>query len=185
MDLGPVARLLAGTHPGVRLCPGPPRRRIPRCRELPPRGGRSRHRRTRRAGGRRPRTNADAQAVALSCLDGRPIVAAAGPGIYVWEISEDEDGDPIYDPLIGHEDQVLAMDVITVAGRPVAVTGSKDRTVRIWDLAEGTPIGGPLRGHQGAVESVVTAVLDGCEVALTAGRDGVVCAWDLSSLPDL
>ena len=32
-------------------------------------------------------------------------------------------------------------------GRPVAVTGSADATVRVWDLATGAPIGDPLTGH--------------------------------------
>ncbi|MFV6051278.1 hypothetical protein ACNPQN_39660, partial [Streptomyces sp. NPDC056297] len=32
-------------------------------------------------------------------------------------------------------------------GRPVAVTGSRDRTVRVWGLAAGQQVGEPLTGH--------------------------------------
>jgi WD40 repeat protein len=36
-------------------------------------------------------------------------------------------------------------------GRPVAVTGSCDDTVRVWDLPTGTPVGDPLTGHTSPV----------------------------------
>ena len=42
-------------------------------------------------------------------------------------------------------------------GRAVAVTGSDDATVRVWDLAAGTPIGAPLTGHTSTVGAVATA----------------------------
>ena len=32
-------------------------------------------------------------------------------------------------------------------GRPVVISGSSDRTVRVWDLATGAPVGGPFTGH--------------------------------------
>ena len=44
-------------------------------------------------------------------------------------------------------------------GRPVAVTGSDDRTLRIWDLTTGTPIGDPLTGHTDTVTAIATTVL--------------------------
>lgn len=36
--------------------------------------------------------------------------------------------------LTGHTDWVVAVATAVVDGRPVAVTGSWDRTVRVWDL---------------------------------------------------
>ncbi|MFI1398734.1 WD40 repeat domain-containing protein [Streptomyces sp. NPDC020681] len=127
------------------------------------------------------------QAVSLARLtDRRPIVAAAAePGeLYVWELSEDEDDEddePIHDPITGHEDRILAMDTATVGDRLLAVTAAEDESVRIWDLA-GAAIGVPLIGHQGSVEAVLATSLRGRQVALSAGRDGRIRVWDLAAL---
>ncbi|MFC7482994.1 WD40 repeat domain-containing protein [Luedemannella flava] len=67
-------------------------------------------------------------------------------------------------------------------GRVVAVTGSYDTTVWMWDLATGAPIGGPLTGHTGEVAAVATAVLpDGQVVAVTGSYDTTVRLWDLAT----
>ncbi|MDX3230108.1 hypothetical protein [Streptomyces sp. ME19-01-6] len=124
------------------------------------------------------------RAVALSRLDVRPIVAAASHSgeVYVWELSGGDDGEPIHEPIAGHEDRVCAMDTVEVGGRTLAVTGAKDETVRLWDLAEGAAVGAPLIGHRGGVEAVLTATLRGRQVVLSAGRDGTIRGWDLAAL---
>ncbi len=66
-------------------------------------------------------------------------------------------------------------------GRPVAVTGSDDTTVRVWDLGTGRPIGDPLTGHTSTVGAVATAVLDGRPVAVTGSYDATVRVWDLGT----
>ena len=33
----------------------------------------------------------------------------------------------------------------------MVVSGSRDATVRVWDLATGNPVGGPFTGHTGGV----------------------------------
>ncbi|PZS40649.1 MAG: hypothetical protein DLM62_01780, partial [Pseudonocardiales bacterium] len=43
-----------------------------------------------------------------------------------------------------HTDGVVAVATTTLDGRQVAVTGSDDDTVRVWDLGTGRPIGDPL-----------------------------------------
>ena len=67
-------------------------------------------------------------------------------------------------------------------GRLVAVTGSADGTVRVWDLTTGTQIGNPLTGHTHRVQAVATGVLpDGRLVAVTDSDDGTVRVWDLAT----
>ncbi|MGW1653813.1 hypothetical protein [Streptomyces atratus] len=51
----------------------------------------------------------------------------------------------IGEPLQGHFRRwVEAVATGVVEGRPVAVTGSKDGTVRVWDLTTGRPSGPEL-----------------------------------------
>ncbi|MFF4522609.1 WD40 repeat domain-containing protein [Streptomyces bluensis] len=123
-----------------------------------------------------------AYAVAFSQLDGRPVfVAGTDSGrVYVFDLSGDEDGDPIHEPSAGHEGRINALDVAMVGDRAVAVTGGEDGTVRIWDLAGGRQVGPPLTGHSGSVEAVVVTTMQDRAVALTTGRDGVVRVWDLT-----
>ena len=52
-------------------------------------------------------------------------------------------------------------------GRPVVISGSDDRTVRVWDLATGTPVGDPFTGHTGVVNAVAAAELDGRPVVIS------------------
>ncbi len=67
-----------------------------------------------------------------------------------------------------------------VEGRPVAVGGGTDGTVRVWDLGNGS-LRWLLTGHQGAVNAVAFTVLDGTPVAVTGGDDYTVRVWDLQS----
>jgi WD40 repeat protein len=66
-------------------------------------------------------------------------------------------------------------------GRPVAVTGGDDDTVRVWDLTTGDPIGSPLTGHTDAVEAVAVTRLDGRPVAVTGSSDRTARLWDLTT----
>jgi WD40 repeat protein len=62
----------------------------------------------------------------------------------------------------------------------VIVSGSDDKTVRVWDLATGAPIGQPLTGTTDAVISVAVAQLDGRPVIVSGSDDGTVRTWDLA-----
>ncbi|WP_370880939.1 WD40 repeat domain-containing protein [Streptomyces africanus] len=83
--------------------------------------------------------------------------------------------------LTGHTGLVEALACTEVNGRPTAVTGSEDRTVRMWDLITGDPVGSPMAGHTGAIEAVACTYLDGRPVAVTVSRDESVRLWDLGT----
>ncbi|MGI3197860.1 WD40 repeat domain-containing protein [Streptomyces sp. GLT-R25] len=83
--------------------------------------------------------------------------------------------------LAGHTDRVWAMDSAQVGTRTLAVTTSRDRTARVWDLATGEQEGEPLTGHTGQVWAVATTVVDGRCVAVTAGEDHTVRTWDVTA----
>ncbi|WP_338688517.1 WD40 repeat domain-containing protein [Streptomyces acidiscabies] len=64
--------------------------------------------------------------------------------------------------------------------RPIAVTGSPDATVRVWDLTTQRQIGEPLRAGV-AVGAVAIGELGDYTVALVGRVDGVIQVWDLSA----
>jgi WD40 repeat protein len=67
-------------------------------------------------------------------------------------------------------------------GTPIAVTGSGDETVRVWDLTTGQPHRAPLTGHTSGVTTVATLTLpDGTPTAITASHDETVRVWDLAT----
>ncbi|MFF3597966.1 caspase family protein [Kitasatospora indigofera] len=85
------------------------------------------------------------------------------------------------DTFTGHTGPLYAVACTTLDGRPVAVTGSTDETVRVWDLTTGRPVGEPLTGHTGTVNAVACTTLDGRPVAVTGGYDKAVRVWDLAT----
>jgi WD40 repeat protein len=56
------------------------------------------------------------------------------------------------------------------------VSGSVDKTVRVWDVDTGTEIGPPLTGNTDGVRSVASSP-DGQRV-VSGGDDGIVRVWD-------
>ncbi len=80
-----------------------------------------------------------------------------------------------------HTSAVTAVAVGQIDGHPVAVTGSSDATVRIWDLTLGQPVGEPLTEHVDAVTAVAVGQIDGHPVAVTGSEDATVRIWDLTT----
>ena len=59
------------------------------------------------------------------------------------------------------------------------VSGSEDKTVRLWDAASGQPIGSPLTGHTDIVSSVAFSP-DGHRI-VSGGDDKTVRVWDAAT----
>ncbi|MFB7013569.1 MULTISPECIES: WD40 repeat domain-containing protein [unclassified Streptomyces] len=124
--------------------------------------------------------------VATAAVGGRTLALVTLTGsnslrgklVQVWDVAT---GRPVGEPLTGHTDTVRAVATAMVDGRPVAVTGSDDKTVRMWDLTTGRPVGAPLTGHTGGVLAVATATVDGRPVAVTGSDDKTVRMWDLTT----
>lgn len=119
-------------------------------------------------------------AVATTVLNGRPVaVTGGGPeqGLLVWDLAERV---PVGAPLRGHLLRPAGIAIAGTEGRPVAVSASYDRTVRLWDLAEGVQIGDALTDHTERVTCVAVTELNGRPVAATASDDHTVLLWDVS-----
>ncbi|MGW1107542.1 WD40 repeat domain-containing protein [Streptomyces sp. NPDC002540] len=131
------------------------------------------------------------RAVATAMVDGRPVAVTGSDDetVRMWDLTTGRPvvrshlatGRPVGEPLTGHTGGVLAVATAMVDGRPVAITGSDDKTVRMWDLATGRPVGEPLTGHTGWASAVATATVDGRPVAITGSWDETVRMWDLTT----
>ena len=88
---------------------------------------------------------------------------------------------PPHQQITGHRGAVTAVAAAELDGRPVVISGSRDRTVRVWDLATGTPVGVPFTGHSDWVYAVAAAELDGRPVVISGSRDQTVRVWDLAA----
>ncbi|KAJ6491090.1 WD40-repeat-containing domain protein, partial [Mycena sanguinolenta] len=76
--------------------------------------------------------------------------------------------------LRGHDDSVQSV-AFSPDGQRI-VSGSNDKTVRIWDAATGAAIGKPLQGHDKSVQSVAFSP-DGQRIA-SGSADKTVRIWD-------
>jgi WD40 repeat protein len=96
-------------------------------------------------------------------------------------------GKPIGSPFRGHTDQVNSV-AFSHDGLRI-VSGSRDKTLRVWDALSGLTIGPPFKGHTRAVNSVAFSP-DSRRIASGAGdyygpfwwsSDNTVRIWDASS----
>ncbi len=78
-------------------------------------------------------------------------------------------------PLRGHVEDITAAALTNRADAALAVTVSRDRTARIWDLTADQP----EEGHARPVCSVAFAEVRGCPMVVTGGEDGTARLWDL------
>ena len=100
--------------------------------------------------------------------DGNWALSCGGRGVILWDIATGEElhrfdgGSDIYDVAFSPD------------GRRI-VSGSNDRTVKVWDAATGDEVL-TLRGHTGFIR-VVGFSPDGHRI-MSASEDGTVKVWD-------
>src|SRR5689334_743932 len=94
-------------------------------------------------------------------------------GLSAWAGALGQEGNPPARALAGHEGSVVAV-VFTPDGNKL-VSGSRDRTIKIWDLASGKAER-ILTNHTGAVYSLAFSH-DGQWMASGAG-DKQILLWD-------
>ncbi|KAL3706402.1 hypothetical protein TMatcc_007413 [Talaromyces marneffei ATCC 18224] len=77
--------------------------------------------------------------------------------------------------LRGHTDDILSMDFSPDGG--LLVTGSRDRTVRVWDIATEKDIA-VMYGRSREVISVLYLPIGGKKLVVSGSADGTVRIWD-------
>ena len=80
--------------------------------------------------------------------------------------------------LEGHTDIVYAVTSCNVEGRVLVLSGSADKTVRMWDPADGTELS-VLWGHLRDVKSVASCNVEGRVLVLSGSWDHTVRLWDV------
>jgi WD40 repeat protein len=84
--------------------------------------------------------------------------------------------------LLGrHATEVCAVVAATVAGTPLAVSGDRYGTLRVWNLRTGAARGAPLTGHDGEITALAVGNVDGIPVVVSGDRYGTLRVWDLQT----
>ena len=84
-------------------------------------------------------------------------------------------GTMIGEPLTGHTHTVSAVATLVLPdGRPVAVTSSRDTTMRVWDLEAHKPLGYPL--HVASAVSSLAGWSLGSRVGVVVAGPGLLFA---------
>ena len=83
--------------------------------------------------------------------------------------------------MTGHDGIITSVAMGQIEGRTIIVSGSYDKTVRVWDAHSGTLVGDPLTGHEGRVNSVAVAQVDGRTVIISGSDDHTIRRWDAAT----
>ena len=76
--------------------------------------------------------------------------------------------------LSGHKDQITCLLMIVVENQLYLISGSKDKTIRIWNMNSGR-CETILYGHSSTINSIV--LRNNC--LISGGNDGCIKTWDL------
>ncbi|GLK14094.1 hypothetical protein GCM10017600_75060 [Streptosporangium carneum] len=126
----------------------------------------------------------DPWSIAYGQIDGRPVAVKGQGDLIIWELTGHAHAEQPSAPRYiryNAPGSIYALACTMLYGRSVAVTGSYDCTVRMWDLAVGTQIGEPLHGHGSVVRSVAAGMLAGRAIAVSSSEDHTIRVWDLNA----
>ncbi|KDN33718.1 hypothetical protein RSAG8_13187, partial [Rhizoctonia solani AG-8 WAC10335] len=130
-----------------------------------------------------PQTHTGTPTTACFSPNGMYIVAGCSDSnVRVWETDkgepwETDKGEPVLPPLKGHREEILSIS-ISPDGTRIA-SGSKDKSIRVWNMSTGLLIAGPMEGHSDWVNSVQFSP-DGAYIA-SGSEDRTVQLWDASN----
>jgi serine/threonine protein kinase len=113
----------------------------------------------------------------IRCLaasaDGKTVISGDEKGtLIIWDL-RNRRADRVIE---AHTDQVRAVAICPDPRKRLAVSGSWDRTVKLWDLSGTSPLD-TFQGHGGSVEGV--AISRAGDLAGSASTDGTVRLWDV------
>ncbi|KAF9239740.1 hypothetical protein DTO013E5_7604 [Penicillium roqueforti] len=108
----------------------------------------------------------------------------ADNNVALWDPLDKNDRG-IHALLVGHTDKVSVVRFYTcpASGTRFIVTGSVDRTIRVWKKDDADPhnyvLASTLEGHTGSVNAI--AVADGTDIIASGAADGTVRTWRINA----
>ncbi|KAJ5358535.1 Elongator complex protein 2 [Penicillium cataractarum] len=108
----------------------------------------------------------------------------ADNNVALWEPLDDSHKG-VYALLVGHSDKVSVVRFYTcpASGAKFLLTGSVDRTIKVWKQEESDSRNfkqvASLEGHEGSVNAI--AVADGTDIVATGAADGTVRIWRINA----